>query len=252
MRLRSALALGATAVAVAVVSLLTPAVAQGGSAPSVAQNRNAPRPTCDDGTGAFPVESRLHDGPANYRPGAGPRRWSLELVNTSDVTCGKIHPVVVLLDRDRALQPGQLRLEFQDPDGHWHPVTFERTDRAENVGVFDDGFTGFSLAPGSSVAVPVRLAVTPDARDNEVTATVAVVQRRADDGDWVGRSGEYTFTIGAGPATGDRRRPPAAELAETGRKRDGVLLGLGVAAGVLLLGGAALLTGARRLRRPRR
>ncbi|NBE52059.1 hypothetical protein [Streptomyces boluensis] len=252
MRLRSAFALGATAVALAAVSVVAPAAAQERAA--VSSRVAVARPTCDEGTGDFPVESRLHGGPDSYRPGAEPQAWSLDLVNTSDVTCGTIHPVVVLLDRDRELRPEQLKLDFQDPDGHWHPVRFERTDRDENVGVFEDGFTGFSIAPGSSVTVPVRLAVTSDARDNEVTATVAVVQRRDDDGDWVGQSGDHTFTIRAGSEPGERRehRSTAAELAETGPKRDDALLGLGAATGVLLLGGAALVAGARRLRRARR
>ncbi|MFM9370339.1 hypothetical protein [Streptomyces sp. Da 82-17] len=246
MRLRTAPALGLTAAALAVASAAVPAEAYEG-APYRAVAREV---TCDEGRGAdFPVTSRLRGGPDAYHPGDRPRSFELELANTGKRTCGDIHPVVVLLDRERELRPGQLRLEFRDPDGHWHPVPFERTDEDENVGVFDDGFTGFSLAPGASVTVPVRLAFAADAGENEVTVQVAVVQRRDGDGDWVGQSGAYTFSLGADPAsdgTGGMR--PPSELAATGPLRGRVLVGYGIAAGLLVAGGVALVRGARRMR----
>ncbi|MDQ8705684.1 hypothetical protein RCO28_24775 [Streptomyces sp. LHD-70] len=258
MRLRSAPALGGLAAALALGPAAVPVAAH-----ETRPRTIAPALTCEDATSTdFPVTSRLHGGPDAYRPGGRPQRFVLGLENTSDRTCGKIHPVVVLVDRDRDLRPAQVRLEFRDPDGHWHDVRFERTEQDENVGVFDGGgenggerggehgFTGFSLAPGASLTVPVRLAFAADAGENEVTAQVAVVQRREDDGDWVGQSGAYLFTVGAERAsdgtTGGARWP--SELAETGARRGWGTVVYGVAAGVLVVGGVALVLGARRLR----
>ncbi|MDI3386934.1 hypothetical protein QIS99_12080 [Streptomyces sp. B-S-A8] len=246
MRLRSAPTLGGLAAALALGPVAVPAAAYENRPGPVAQGM-----TCDDGDSAdFPVTSRVYGGPGAFQPGDRPRTWRLDLVNTSERTCGAIHPVVVLTDRDRELRPAQLRLEFRDPDGRWLPVRFERSDQDENIGAFggrgDSDFAGFSLAPGATLTVPVRLAFTADAAENEVTAQVAVVQRREDDGDWVGQSGAYTFTVGAERDPGEVRRPDA--LAETGARRGRVLMGYGAAAGLLVAGGAALVLGARRLR----
>ncbi|MDI3404397.1 hypothetical protein [Streptomyces cavernicola] len=251
MRLRSAPALGGLAAALAFGPVAVPAAAYENRPGPVAAAQGV---TCDDGEDKdFPVTSRLHGGPEAYDPGGPPQRLGLDLENTSERTCGKIHPVVVLLDRDRDLQPAQLRLQFRDPDGRWRDVPFERTEEDENVGVLDGGdggFTGFSLAPGTSVTVPLRLAFTADAGSNEVTVQVAVVQRRGEDGDWVGESGTYTFTVGAERAsdgtTGGVRWPD--RLAETGALRGWAAVGYGAAAGLLVVAGAALVLGARRLR----
>ncbi|MGW0734112.1 hypothetical protein [Streptomyces sp. NPDC002851] len=216
--------------------------------------------TCDtaaraDGADShdFPIGSRIKGGPATYHAGGGLGEWTVELRNTAKIACGNIHPIVVLLDRDRDLTAAQAKLEFRDPDGRWHPVVFRETDEAgELVGVFDgsgDGFTGFSIAPGRTLAVPVRLGFTSDAGENEVTASVAVVQRRGADGDWIGESRDYRFTLLAASDAGTGR--PPAQLAGTGGGTDTddrALLALGSTAAALVLGGAALVTAVRRRR----
>ncbi len=195
-------------------------------------------------SGDFPIESSINPGPKTYYPGGGFENWSVELTNTSDDTCHNIHPLVVFLDRDRDLQSSQAQLEFKAPDGKWHPVPFERTDVDEHVGVFDDGFGGFSIPAGESVTVPVRLRFTADAQANRITASLAVVQRQGEDGEWVGESDDYVFDISGSSKEG--ALPSADELAKTGRSGDDSLLGLGATAGAFLLGGGALVVGSRR------
>ncbi|MFF4522397.1 cell wall protein [Streptomyces bluensis] len=155
------------------------------------------RPTCA-GThpGSFPLRSRIHGGPTRYDAGGGYGTWSLELTNTTSRTCENIHPVIVLVDGKRALQPTQPTLEFYDGSDA-HPVTFERTDADELVGVLDhEGFSGFTVRPRSTLTVRLRLAVISGAvPDNDVVVNAAVVQRRGDDGDWVGESNDYRFRI---------------------------------------------------------
>jgi hypothetical protein len=226
--------------------------------------------SCDagfDGTN-FPVRTRIHGGPDSYEAGGGFGVWYLDLTNTTRLTCENIHPVVVLVDQRRALQARQARLEFYAGDrARPHSVRFERTDSDELVGVFAgtetgeeqraekgdeqgegererDRFPGFTVAPGETVTVKVRLAVTSDAGPNEVTASAAVVQRNEDDGDWVGQSNDYRFGIhteatavrpspspgadattpaadATAPATGDL--PFADELASSGLGRTAAL-----------------------------
>ncbi|MGW2524150.1 hypothetical protein ACWC09_45710 [Streptomyces sp. NPDC001617] len=220
-----------------------------------------PVPTCSEGD-RFPLTTRIHDAPDAYAAGGGYRTWYLDLTNTTTRTCTAIHPVVVLVDGKRALKPAQPRLEFYDGT-RLHPVRFQPTDEAELVGPFDDGFPGFTVGPGRTLTVTVRLAFTSDAVPNEVTANAAVVQRRADDGDWIGQSGDYRFRIGddqspeAGTGTGTGTAPPhrdqgglpfADELARTGLQTPGGAL---AATATLLLatGGALLLARRRRGRR---
>ncbi len=183
----------------------------------------------DDGT--FPLTSRIRGGPASYEAGGGYGTWSLDLTNTTDRPCSGIHPVVVLVDERHTLKASQPRLEFYDGPRP-HQVRFEATDADELVGAFEgdrDGFPGFTVGPGSTVTVKVRLAVTSDAAPNRVTANAAVVQRHEDDGDWVGQSNDYRFGIDADPEPGptppsaDTSAPPTArplpfadELARTG------------------------------------
>ncbi|MEU0597959.1 hypothetical protein ABZ484_06835 [Streptomyces sp. NPDC006393] len=153
------------------------------------------RPACagpDDRN--FPIASRIHGGPAAYRAGGGHGTFFLDLTNTTSGTCAAVHPVVVLVDDKRALKAGQVRLEFYDGAGV-HPVRFESTDQDELVGPFDAGLPGFTVGPGRTVTVKVRLSFTSDAAANEVTANAAVVQRHDDDGDWVGQSDDYRFRI---------------------------------------------------------
>ncbi|WP_217545499.1 hypothetical protein [Streptomyces sp. GbtcB6] len=155
----------------------------------------------------FPLTTRLHDGPSSYEPGGGFGTWYLDLTNVTRRTCTDVHPVVVLVDDKRALKPSQTELEFYDGP-RTRPVPLTVTDESELVGVFDGtGFPGFTVAPGATVSVKVRLAVTSDAVRNGVTANAAVVQRRGSDGEWVGESNDYRFGIGGEPP------PPPASLA---------------------------------------
>ncbi|MFD6998317.1 hypothetical protein ACFWA5_19080 [Streptomyces mirabilis] len=156
----------------------------------------SPRPTCAaPDTRAFPIKTRIHGGPDAYDVGGDFRTWYIDLTNTTAHTCGNIHPIVVLVDSKRVLKPGQARLEFYEGE-RTHPVEFEKSDQDENVGAFDDGFPGFTVGPGRTLTVKVRLSVTSDAAvPNDVVANAAVVQRHNNDGDWVGESNAYRFRI---------------------------------------------------------
>lgn len=165
-----------------------------------------PRPTCTTtpGTDGFPVRTRIHGGPASYDVGGGYRIWSLDLTNTTTRTCRNIHPVIVLVDEKRTLRAAQPRLEFYEGTRPY-PVSFEHTDADELVGVLDHpDFPGFTVLPGHTVTVKLRLAVTSGAAvPNDVVANAAVVQRRGDDGEWVGESNDYRFRIVDGGGGGD-------------------------------------------------
>ncbi|MEU3945761.1 hypothetical protein [Streptomyces sp. NPDC029526] len=241
----------------------------------------------------FPLTTRLHGGPGTYTAGGGFGVWYVDLTNTTDRTCTAVHPVIVLVDAERALKPGQATLEFYDrgrdtdadeptdgpekseapeegngseeadgsdgaekndgPDatgtsdgagesgatvetgaadgadatretggtdgtgradgaeGRPHPVRLELTDQDELVGALADdeaGFPGFTVAPGRTLTVKLRLQFTSDAVANEVVANAAVVQRHKDDGDWVGQSNDYRFRIDAPSGTGTRDPAP--------------------------------------------
>ncbi|MEV8600047.1 hypothetical protein AB0465_09120 [Streptomyces griseoviridis] len=160
------------------------------AAPAVAPCADGPR---------FPLITRIEGGPDTYRAGGGPVAWSVKLTNTTDRSCGDVHPVVVLVDERRELRPDQTRLEFDDADRRAHPVHFETTDEDELVGAFDDGFPGFTVGPKKTVSVTVRLAFAADAVPNDVTVKAAVVQRRGNKGEWVGRSNDYAFRVEEGP-----------------------------------------------------
>ncbi|MFD9391877.1 hypothetical protein ACFWBB_14450 [Streptomyces sp. NPDC060000] len=195
----------------AVAAALLPATAHAEAGPSCA------RPDGAD----FPLTTRLRGGPASYRAGGGYGVWYLDLTNTTRRTCDEIHPVVVLVDAGRTLKPSQARLEFY-ADGQPHPVRFEPTDDDELVGAFTDGpadeptapehadgqaaqradgvdrFRGFTVGPGRTLTVKLRLALTSDTAPNAITANAAIVQRHGDDGDWIGQSNDYRFTVEAG------------------------------------------------------
>ncbi|MEV8225190.1 hypothetical protein AB0P41_03820 [Streptomyces sp. NPDC079167] len=223
----------------------------------------------------FPIETRIHGGPDTYASGGGYGIWNLDLTNTTAEPCRAIHPVLVLTDEDRTLTPARIQLEFaeeSDPDTR-HRVSWETTERHEQIGVFgggeDDDFPGFTVPARGTVTVQVRMAFTSDTEPGRVTANAAVVQRlaagerRGDDGDWVGESEDYTFDIveggldggtdleptGPGTDTGEGRDTETSELARTGQ--DDQAAAAGIAAGVLLAGGVAALAGARRIRRVR-
>ncbi|MGW0362466.1 hypothetical protein [Streptomyces sp. NPDC002990] len=254
MRLRKALALSATLTAV-----LSTALA-GGTAPTATADagtgggaRPAPalpsraQATCGDGKStAFPIGARIRGGPAVYRTGGEPQTWYLDLTNTTDSECKAIHPVVVFTDKARTLRPAHLRMEFEAPGGPF-PVSLERSDRDEIIAVFDggDAFPGFTVGAGGSRTVRVALAFAPDAPVGEVVADAALVQRRGDDGDWVGEAGGYRFSV-----EGPQDALEAASLARTGHRDWAYATGAGAVA-ALAAGGGLLLT-ARRLRLPAR
>ncbi|WP_194292591.1 hypothetical protein [Streptomyces katsurahamanus] len=198
--------------------------------------------------GRFPIGTRLHGGPTVHHPGGGFGQWSVELVNTTDRPCRNIHPVLVFTARDRGLTPARLMLEFYDSAAsRWWPAELETTSEGEVVAILDaDGAGGLTVPGRAAVAVPVRLALTADTPPNQVTVNAAIVQRRGDDGDWVGESGDYRFAVlddnGYG-ATVTRD-----ELATTGNSS---LLRLGAALGTVLLFGGVLALAARRLHFPR-
>ncbi|MFJ3302612.1 hypothetical protein ACIPSA_05760 [Streptomyces sp. NPDC086549] len=180
------------------LSLCLAAAAVLGPVPS-ADARAGADPSCGGGDDpVFPVTTRIHGGPASYEIGGGFGTWYIDLTNTTRTTCADVHPVIVLVDDKRALKPSQPQLEFYDGTRAL-PVHFESTDEKELVGVFDgSGFAGFSVAPGKTVTVKVRLSLTSDAVSNMVTANAAVVQRHDKDGDWIGQSNDYRFGIGDG------------------------------------------------------
>jgi hypothetical protein len=175
------------------------------------------RPVCAGAdVHAFPLAARIRGGPESYEAGGGFATWYIDLTNTTRRTCTGVHPVVVLVDSRRVLKPDQPRLDFFD-GSRARPVSFQSTDEQELVGVLDAaGFDGFTVPPGGTVSVRVRLSLTSDALADRVTAGAAVVQRRGvDDGDWVGQSDPYVFGIvreGQGAEVGER----ASELAGTG------------------------------------
>ncbi|WP_413799511.1 hypothetical protein [Streptomyces iranensis] len=157
----------------------------------------------------FPIEAHLRGGPDQYALGGGWRGWHLELRNATDTGCRAIHPIAVLVDQAHQLRPRHIGFEFLDPsaDGGaiWRTVSFQTTDEDENIGVFDDHFKGFTVPAHKTVDVQVRTRFTADAPEGPVTANAIAVQRRADDGDWVGQSNDYVFRIGGaatGPGTG--------------------------------------------------
>ncbi|MEU9980122.1 hypothetical protein [Streptomyces sp. NPDC050856] len=208
-------------------------------------------PTCGDPAArAFPLRTGIHGGPPLYRPGGGFQSWNVELTNTTAQPCRNIHPVIVLTDRDQDLAPPQVQLEFRAEGAGHRPVAVETTEEKELVGVLDDGFPGFTVPARATVTVPVRLAFTSDTRPDDVIVKAAVVQRRGDDGDWVGESAGYRFTVAPEapftPPPGVAQLPE--EIARTGRD---ALLVAGAATAALLLGAGAL-TAAGRLRDRRR
>ncbi|MER5396617.1 hypothetical protein [Streptomyces sp. NPDC002599] len=212
MRLRTSHPLAPTALAPTALALFvtfTPAPA----------HALEPRPDCvSSDTHDFPIKTRIHGGPDAYQAGGASGTWYIDLTNTTAHPCGAIHPVVVLVDEKRTLRPEQARLEFYEGE-RAHGVRFERSDEAENVGPFDDGFPGFTVAPGRTLTVKVRLSLASGAgAPNSVVANAAVVQKRDDDGDWVGESNAYRFRIEGAVRDED---PGPGEETGTGEGQDG-------------------------------
>ncbi|MFJ6846184.1 hypothetical protein ACIQRE_26375 [Streptomyces griseoluteus] len=158
--------------------------------------------------GSFPLGTHVHGGPDTYQAGGAPGTWYVDLVNTGTQTCAGVHPVVVLVDDERLLRPSQAKLDFYDGRRR-RPVRLESTDHQELVGVVGaDGFAGYTVAPGKTVTVRFRLMITSEAYADHVTAKAALVQRRGQDGEWVGESEDYVFDIdGEEP---DPARTPAS------------------------------------------
>ncbi|MGW2208146.1 hypothetical protein [Streptomyces sp. NPDC001781] len=195
-------------------------------APVSAAAAVAPCPAGDDGS--FPLGTRIHGGPGTYQAGGTPGTWYIDLFNTGSQTCADVHPVVVLVDDERLLRPSQAKLDFYDGRRR-RPVRLESTDHQELVGVVGaDGFAGYTVAPGKTVTVRLRLMITSEAYADHVTAKAALVQRRGQDGEWVGESEDYVFDIdgeepdpartkGSAPPTGPGRPPRPAATDESGR-----------------------------------
>lgn len=195
-------------------------------------NADDEQPVCGDPKAKdFPVETRIKDAPDRYASGGGYGTWFLDLTNTTDTSCRALHPVLVLADRDRRLTSDQIQVEFSEPGSpeKEYRVTWETTDRDEQIGVFGDPFSGFTVPAGETVSVRVRMAFTSDAAPGPVTAHAAVVQRRhqdkgkgggREDGEWVGESEEYPFVIVDG-ATGGIREPDGPRTERPDPERTG-------------------------------
>ncbi|MFG3140676.1 hypothetical protein ACGFZA_31280 [Streptomyces sp. NPDC048211] len=217
---------------------LTPA-----SAPVPASLTADQRPACGErGAADFPIDTRIHGGPDTYASGGGYGTWFLDLTNTTAEPCRAIHPVLVLTDEDRTLTSDQIQLEFSERThpGVEHRVSWETTDRDEHIGVFggegDDSFPGFTVPAGRTVTVQVRLAFTSDTSPGRITANAAIVQRqhggggRGDsdtvgkglDGEWVGESEDYPFTVVEDDGSGTGADDVPEETGEGDSDSDGL------------------------------
>ncbi|WP_338676962.1 hypothetical protein V1460_31290 [Streptomyces sp. SCSIO 30461] len=277
MRMRRALVTGLAAAMVTPAVVFTALTGQAAATPSP-----SPEPFCGDVRAqVLPIGTSIQGGPASYRAGSGYGQFTVVLANTTARSCVHIHPVLVLTGRDHALAPAQIRMEFLDEVHRtWRPVTFVATDQGEAVGAFGGAkgaeetpaaaeFEGFAIPARSSVTVSVRLAFpAPDTLADAVVANAAVVQRRGADGDWVGESADYSFSLLASgeplpltPSSTSSGTPPDApsslltgsgdeipdpnELAQTGSHAD---IGVVAAVAALLTAAGMLLTGAHQLR----
>ncbi|MGP4002889.1 hypothetical protein [Streptomyces sp. 8N706] len=195
MRLRTAL----TAAITPVLMVLGPVgTAEADRPPHDRAPGRGPQPFCGDpNSPGFPIETRIHGGPDVYPPGGDWQTWNLDLRNTTAAHCSGIHPVAVLVDHQRSLDRDRIGLEFYDPGKReWRPVSFETTDQDEQIGVFEGGrFKGFVVPRHKTVTVKVRMRFSGDTGEDRVRVNVATVQRRDDDGDWVGESNDYEFDI---------------------------------------------------------
>uniref|UniRef100_UPI001C272571 hypothetical protein n=1 Tax=Streptomyces buecherae TaxID=2763006 RepID=UPI001C272571 len=224
------------ALAAALLGAASAATSAAPAAAAPADRVAALAPECGDASDAdFPIGTTLHAGPGTYRAGDGWRHWRLDLRNTTRVACAAIHPVALFADQGHALRPGHLRVEFRDPYApggqRWRPVRFEATDQDENVGVFDGGsrrvadggsrrevprFKGFTVPAGETLTVRVRVRFAADAPTGPASAAVTAMQRQHQDGDWVGQSGTYRFTIEAPGAAARPSEPGDADGATDG------------------------------------
>ncbi|HEY8983119.1 MAG TPA: hypothetical protein VIU15_26510, partial [Streptomyces sp.] len=108
-------------------------------------------------------------------------------------------------------------------------------------------FTGFSVPAHRTFTVKLRLSLTSDAVADDITARAAVVQKRGDDGEWVGQSNAYRFAVLAAPGAIASPSPHEAgspvagahELAGTGLRS--AVAGVTAVAGCLVGVGVALM-----------
>ncbi|WP_164492527.1 hypothetical protein [Streptomyces sp. CNQ-509] len=158
-------------------------------------------PRCGDpGAGHFPVRTELHGDGAALRAGGARGGLTLRLHNASAGACRDVHPVAVVgHEAGGRLRPGDVRLEFHDErTRRWRSVAFERTGGDESAGVFAGGSRGFALRAGESREVRLRIGFAKGAPTGRVTVNVTTVQRRGDDGEWVGQSKDYETGIEGG------------------------------------------------------
>ncbi|MFE3092581.1 hypothetical protein ACFXG1_02020 [Streptomyces sp. NPDC059248] len=263
MRTRTVFAVVAATTVAAVALTVTPAAGSAGTAGTAVALGAASVPAdgatggerlpagCGSASGgAFPIGTRIVGGPDVHHPGGGFEAWGVELTNTTGRECRQVHPVLVFAARDRGLTPDRMMLEFYDPGAaRWRGAQLETSGDDEVVGVLgaqraEGG--GFTVRAKSAVTVRVRLALTGETPPNQVTVNAAVVQRRGDDGDWVGESGDYRFAVleDRGPGATVTRD----ELATTGT---GSTLRLAAALGMVLAAGGVLLLISRGVRRAR-
>ncbi|MFI2299812.1 hypothetical protein ACH5AL_13360 [Actinacidiphila glaucinigra] len=155
---------------------------------------------------AFPVTARLLGGPHTYTAGAGPREFRVELENTSRERLRDVHPVLVFVDRGRRLTADQILLEYRVADpvakagnargGSWRPVAVQHTDNDENIAVVGgENGPGTTLPSRRKVSIALRLRFTAPAPAGRVTASATIMERRGEDGDWVGESEGYDFDV---------------------------------------------------------
>ncbi|MEQ4609695.1 hypothetical protein ABMX48_25550 [Streptomyces cavourensis] len=179
---------------------LTAAAGAAGAVAADAADTGEEQPVCGDPDAKeFPIEARIQDAPRAYVSGGGYGTWFLDLTNTTDTSCGALHPVLVLSDGERRLAADQIQLKFSEPGrtDTEHRATWETTDRHEQIGVFDgsgsgsgstpgsgsdsEDFLGFTVPAGGTISVRVRMAFGSETGPARVTAHAAVVQRRHQD-----------------------------------------------------------------------
>lgn len=219
--------------------LLTAAASPGPGTPAPPADR-APACGAPAATG-FPINSRLYGGPSGYSTGVYADGFSLDLHNTTAGACRDVHPLIILVDRAEQLTPEHFTLWYAPPGGSWRTVPFERTDHGENIGIPDgERSPGLTIPAGGTVTVRLRLFFEPEAPAGPVVASATTMQRRAENGAWVGESDHYLFDI----------VPPPPELADTGSGRSAAVPAATGAAGLSLVAAGTLLVVRARRRVP--